>query len=298
MALPREVIDGPVRTATAALIALGVGALLLSIVSALLAARHILRSLSGLRVQVAALGRGEAIPPAASTVSEFQDIERILSRVGDSLSSALHQKNVLIDEINHRVKNTLATVQAIARLAGPTASSVPDFVHAFEQRIVALSRAYNLLTESAWGGADLRVLVEGTVAPYLGTGRVTMAGPDVRLPPAMALAMAAALQELSTNAAKYGSLSTAAGTLQIAWTLHDRQRVEFCWLERGGPQVVKPTRRGFGTRMMEDILARDTGWRIELDYAPAGLRCAIVIDLGRRPVPRSTEGRTPESAVV
>jgi two-component sensor histidine kinase len=108
-----------------------------------------------------------------------------------------------------------------------------------------------------------------------------MSGPEIHVSPKLTLALAAAIQELSTNAAKYGSLSVPEGTLTVAWTRDADGRIALTWVERGGPTVAKPTRRGFGTRLIQDILAADSGWRVTLDYAPEGLSCTMHIAGGR-----------------
>jgi two-component sensor histidine kinase len=174
------------------------------------------------------------------------------------------------------VKNTLATINAIARLTRTSSTSVPEFVEGFQQRVFALARAYDLLTRTDWAGADLGALVETTLAPYARSNRIRVGGPAVGLRPKFALAMAAAVQELTTNAAKYGSLSDARGALDVSWS-GEGETVRFDWIESGGPPVAAPTRRGFGTKLIQDLLANDTGWSVSLDYAPGGLRCRIVM---------------------
>ena len=192
------------------------------------------------------------------------------------LRDAMQRQQVLLDEINHRVKNTLATVQSIARLSLSSAGNVRDYVDAFERRLIALSAAYNLLTENEWQGADVKAIIECTLAPFAGERRIAMSGPPIAISPKLTLALAAAIQELSTNAAKYGSLSVPEGTLAVTWARLDG-RIALDWVERGGPPVAKPTRRGFGSRLIQDILAADSGWRVTLDYAPEGLTCRMVI---------------------
>jgi two-component sensor histidine kinase len=186
-------------------------------------------------------------------------------------------QQILLDEVNHRVKNTLATVQSIARLSMPSAGDVKGYVEAFERRLIALSAAYNLLTENDWRGADIKAIVERTLAPFAGDSRIAMRGPAIDMSAKLTLALAAAVQELSTNAAKYGSLSVPNGTLEVAWRREADGDIALDWIERGGPPVVKPGRRGFGSRLIQDILAADSGWRVTVDYAPEGLTCRMVI---------------------
>jgi PAS domain S-box-containing protein len=196
------------------------------------------------------------------------------------LRTAMTRQQILLDEINHRVRNTLATVQSVARLTLSSSDSLQDYANSFEQRIVALSSAYNLLTDNNWEGADLRAIVERTLAPFARDGRTSMSGPPVTLTPRFTLALAAAVQELSTNAAKYGALSVQTGCVDVAWSIENDGSILFTWAERDGPPVTKPTRRGFGTKLIQDMLASDAGWTVTLDYLPTGLRCTMIIDAG------------------
>jgi PAS domain S-box-containing protein len=190
---------------------------------------------------------------------------------------AMRRQQILLDEINHRVKNTLATVQSIARASLSSATTLKGYADAFEQRLIALSRAYNLLTENNWEGADLATIVRRTLAPFASHGRTSLSGPPVALTPKLTLALSAAIQELSTNAAKYGALSVEQGCIDVSWARENDGTVSFRWTERDGPEVKKPTRRGFGTRLIQDILAAESGWTVALDYFPTGLRCTMRI---------------------
>jgi two-component sensor histidine kinase len=192
---------------------------------------------------------------------------------------AMRRQQILLDEINHRVKNTLATVQSIARASLSSATTLKDYAAAFEQRLIALSRAYNLLTENNWEGADLATIARRTLAPFASDGRTNLSGPPVALTPKLTLAMSAAIQELSTNAAKYGALSVEQGRLDVSWARERNGLVSFNWAEHGGPLVRKPERRGFGTRLIQDILAAESGWTVALDYFPSGLQCTMLIEV-------------------
>jgi PAS domain S-box-containing protein len=192
---------------------------------------------------------------------------------------AMRRQQILLDEINHRVKNTLATVQSIARASLSSATTLKDYAAAFEQRLIALSRAYNLLTENNWEGADLGTIARRTLAPFAREGRTSLSGPPVALTPKLTLAMSAAIQELSTNAAKYGALSVEPGRVDVSWSREKNAVVAFHWTEHGGPVVRKPERRGFGTRLIKDILAAESGWTVTLDYFPSGLQCTMLIEV-------------------
>ena len=192
-----------------------------------------------------------------------------------------HQR-VLLNELNHRVKNTLATVQSIVAhsLRGTTTSS--EARSAIEHRLIALSRAHDVLTREFWGGADLSDIVAEAFEPYAADGhRFQRHGPPIRLPPGAALAVAMALHELCTNAIKYGALSNDTGTVHLTWWTGgaDGTRLYLRWEERGGPSVVPPSRRGFGTRLIERTLAQDLQGTVSLEFAPSGVVCTLTSPL-------------------
>ena len=184
-----------------------------------------------------------------------------------------HQK-LLVNELNHRVKNTLAIIQGIAQQTF-RGSDVPRARRdAFEGRLSALSAAHNLLTRENWETASIREVIEAAVAPYSGGGRVRLDGPDMRIAPRTAVSMALAIHELGTNAAKYGALSGRAGKVSVRWQAEDG-RLGLIWSESGGPRVTPPTTRGFGTRMIERALAAELGGEAVIEFRPEGLVCAV-----------------------
>ncbi|WP_336485308.1 sensor histidine kinase [Methylobacterium nigriterrae] len=192
---------------------------------------------------------------------------------------AQHQR-LLIDELNHRVKNTLATVQSIATQTLRNADTNDEAYASLETRLLALSRAHDVLTRENWEGANLSEVVTQAIAPYRGRGgeRFRVDGPDVRLCPRMSLAIAMAIQELATNAVKYGALSSPDGGVTIDWTVINGAsppRLAFRWTESGGPTVRPPKRRGFGSRLIERNLARDLDGAVEIRFAPTGVVCTV-----------------------
>jgi PAS domain S-box-containing protein len=194
--------------------------------------------------------------------------------------TADERQRLLINELNHRVKNTLATVQSIAMQTLRNARSPGQARLDFEVRLFALSRAHDVLTRENWQGAHLYEIAEGAIEPYRhrGTSRFRIKGPDLRLPPRMALAIAMALHELVTNAVKYGALSNDTGKVDMAWTALDEagnRRLIFRWSESGGPPVQPPSRRGFGSRLIERSLAQDLGGEVKVDFAPTGVVCTL-----------------------
>ncbi len=226
-------------------------------------------------------GRRHEVLHAAPVRDGTGDIIAAVSACYDVTADheAMRRQQILLDEINHRVKNTLATVQSIARASLSSATTLKDYAAAFEQRLIALSRAYNLLTDNNWEGADLGTIARNTLAPFAREGRTSLSGPPVALTPKLTLAMSAAIQELSTNAAKYGALSVEPGRIDVSWAREKNQVISFHWTERGGPVVRKPERRGFGTRLIQDILAAESGWTVTLDYFPSGLQCTMLIEV-------------------
>jgi PAS domain S-box-containing protein len=182
-------------------------------------------------------------------------------------------RELLIREMNHRVKNTLATVQSIAAQTLRTGCE-PATRKVFEERLIALARAHDLLTRGNWEGARLREVAETALGPHMAGGRIALSGPDARLTPKAALAIGMALHELATNAGKYGALSTEAGRVTLDWRLAE-DGLRLCWRETGGPPVRPPARRGFGTRLMERGLPHELHGGIRLDFAPEGLCCEI-----------------------
>ncbi|WP_230532160.1 HWE histidine kinase domain-containing protein [Microvirga roseola] len=193
---------------------------------------------------------------------------------------AEEHRELLINELNHRVKNTLATVQSIASQTLRNADAMADARAALEARLFALSRAHDVLTRENWEGAGLRDIVTEALAPYCHDreNRLHVNGPDLRLSPRMALAIAMALQELATNAVKYGALSNTSGEVRIAWSTvqeGNMQRLHLTWIESGGPPVEPPRRRGFGTRLIERSLAHDLGGQVGIAFEPMGVTCTV-----------------------
>jgi PAS domain S-box-containing protein len=186
----------------------------------------------------------------------------------------------LINELNHRVKNTLATVQSIASQTLRNAGTTQQARGIFEARLMALSRAHDVLTRENWEGAALREIVAQAVEPYRshGEGAFHTEGPDVRLSPVLALALAMALQELTTNAVKYGALSAPAGRVRITWSAaraQGEERLALRWEEMGGPPVLPPARRGFGSKLIQRTLAEDANGGVSLTFGPTGVVCTF-----------------------
>jgi PAS domain S-box-containing protein len=195
------------------------------------------------------------------------------------------QLRLMINELNHRVKNTLATVQSMAAQT-LRAERDPAAAYAkFEARLLGLSEVHEVLTRERWHGADLGEVAQRALAPFgPASGAVRISGPDVWLAPSAALTMALVFHELATNAVKYGALSSDGGAVDIAWD-HDpaAQDLRLQWRESGGPPVALPTRQGFGSRLIERALAGDLNGLASMDFAPGGLVCRLRARLPVRP---------------
>ena len=189
-------------------------------------------------------------------------------------------RDLLLQELDHRVKNTLASVQSMAVQTLHGSADPRAFYATFEARLLALARAHTLLAQEGWQGAGLRVLIETTFAPYDDEARrrCSLSGEDIQLPSQTALALARGLHELATNAAKYGALSVPTGRVAVSWRM-EGDHLHLTWVESGGPPVKPPERRGFGSRLIEKGLALELSCEVGLDFDPAGLRCTIVVPL-------------------
>ncbi len=192
------------------------------------------------------------------------------------------RQRVLLAELNHRVKNTLATVLSLLRRSLQHSGSIKGFSTAFEGRVRALAKSHDLLAASNWAGADLEVAVVTALAPYRERGdRVVVSGDKVTLNAPAALILGMILHELATNAAKHGGLSNEQGRVEVSWTRTQRaKRLTLTWLERGGPRVAAPAKvKGFGLTLIERGLAHELRGECAFDFKPAGLRCSIDVPL-------------------
>ena len=190
---------------------------------------------------------------------------------------------LLIRELHHRVKNTLATVQAILGSTARTSLNITDFHEAFAGRLVALGKTHSILTENERQEANVYELLRLELEPYDdATGRrIRLEGPDVSLPASLAVLVALAFHELVTNAAKYGALSDLTGVLTVTWRVgFEKERVlHIEWIENDGPPVVAPTREGFGSRLLNKVLPAQAHATIKMDFVPTGLRASISLPL-------------------
>ncbi|MDG2527700.1 sensor histidine kinase [Caulobacter endophyticus] len=203
-------------------------------------------------------------------------------------------QRLLVNELNHRVKNTLATVQSVAGQTLRNAADLGDARESLTTRLLALARTHDILTRESWDGADLHDIMAGLVDSYGDASRFELAGPPVRLSPKTALSLSLALHELTTNAAKYGALSQSTGQVRVVWSREgegDDERLRLLWRETGGPPVSPPERQGFGSRLITRGLALELDGEAALDYPSEGVVCTIVARIRRRPAAQPAPAR-------
>jgi PAS domain S-box-containing protein len=219
---------------------------------------------------------------AARRIGDHESVEFVLD-VSDRKAGEERQK-LLLGELDHRVKNTLAMVQAIAAQTLRSSETLERFAEAFQTRLRALAQGHDLLTRTQWEAVSLRDLADLTLGGPHGVRRVRIGGPDVMLEPHVAISLHLAIHELATNAAKYGALSVSAGCVRVNWAVANKPepvlRIE--WRESGGPPVSPPARSGFGTRLIERALAHQLDGEVNLGFDQAGVCCRIDVPLSAR----------------
>src|ERR1019366_2367911 len=203
------------------------------------------------------------------------DARKLLAQAGidaKEREAADKLQKLILEELHHRIKNTLATVSAIASQSLRTATSIEHGQHAIEGRLVALGRAHDLLLQARWANASLEHTIRGATEPYvsIGSGRISIQGPDIRITSGAVIALAMTLNELCTNTTKFGALSVPTGRIEIVWKIDDDGlRLRLTWSERNGPTVHAPSRQSFGTRLMGSLGQQLKG-EVDLAYDPAG----------------------------
>jgi PAS domain S-box-containing protein len=228
-------------------------------------------------------GRDGSVSYGVGVVADISDRIRAEGALIESearFRTLAEQRKLLISELNHRVKNMLATVQVIA---AQSLSSVPKHaLEAFEARLIALSQAHGILTRESWEAADLSEIMTRTLGAHAGPERVRIEGPRIRLSPKGVLVLTLGLHELATNAVKYGALSNETGRVAVNWTVDGPKpgSLFLRWEETGGPAVKKSGRKGFGSQLIERSLARDLDGEARIDYRPEGVVCTITCSLG------------------
>ncbi len=190
-------------------------------------------------------------------------------------------QKLILEELHHRIKNTLATVSAIASQSLRNVAGAEHAQHAIEGRLLALGRAHDLLLQARWSSADLKKIVRGATEAFddPDAAKFSIAGPDIRIASGAVIAIAMTLNELCTNTTKFGALSVSSGRVDIAWAVDDTaQRLRLTWTERNGPAVEPPARQSFGTRLIE-TLGRQLKGNVRLSYEPTGFVYAFDVPL-------------------
>jgi PAS domain S-box-containing protein len=218
-------------------------------------------------------GSGLLLPLRGTAAGGFLKVMRdeTARREGDE------RQGLLIRELAHRVKNSLTLIMAMARQTGLRAADLDEFLGAFEGRLKALAAVHDLLSEEGWRSTPLTALVRTALAPHEGRVRLGRVA-DLRLKPAAAQDLVLALHELATNAAKHGALSAPEGHVALGGRVSEGELV-LTWREAGGPPVMSPTGRGFGTTLLERVVTHQHKGRVELDWRPEGLVCTLILPL-------------------
>jgi PAS domain S-box-containing protein len=200
--------------------------------------------------------------------------------------NANRMRDVISQEYDHRVRNMLAKVSAVARRTAHGASNLKQFIDDFDPRITAMARAHSLLVHGGWERLSLSELIASELQPYLGTAssQLAITGPDAALSSHVAQAMGMALHELATNAAKYGALSRPEGHLDVHWSLGASDgALRLVWRETGVTRTAAPTRKGFGSTIIDRVLPAETGGSVDRQFTRTGLVCIIEIPVPTQP---------------
>jgi two-component sensor histidine kinase len=269
VSIPREDLASTVNRS----VVLGAGVFLallaLGIALSLVYSRRINDEMRQLVLDADAIGRGETLPPAnPDSLEEIAAVHAALREASRELKAREERQGVMINELNHRVKNTLATVQALARQSFAKVKGAP--LDVFTDRLIALSGAHDLLTRTGWREADMSALVAASVGAHV--ERVDRTGPEVALAPHTAVGLSMVFHELATNSVKYGALSAQGGRVELSWRLDPvTDTLAFTWRDVGGPPVSPPKQPGFGTRLIESSIRREQKGQARFDFRPDGL---------------------------
>ena len=287
----QDAVEAPLWRSLKAFGALGALALLLSTGLGLAFGRRLAQAIGSLADGALALGRGAPVRIAPSHLRELDVVRAALARADEEVAArtrereaAAERQRLMMQELNHRVKNMLANVLSIASLTARSADDVATYRARLTERVQGLAKTHDLLSGNEWSGADLRELLASELGLYDDeAGRVRLEGPAVHLPPRLAVGVGMIAHELTTNAVKYGALASGTGRVEVAWRVDaepsGQRRLHLSWTEAGGPPVAQPTRQGFGTRMIERGLARELDATVVSDYALEGLRFTLSMPL-------------------
>ena len=211
-------------------------------------------------------------------ISLLHVVLRRINTAAQERKRVAERDQLLMAELDHRVKNTIANIQALVLQTSRSAESLTGFVEGLDGRIQSMAKAHSLLSQSRWEGVSITRLLNEELEAYVGTPTgVQLGGVDMLLTPKSALSLSLAIHELATNAAKYGALTKPDGRVSVTWRANDDGTVELTWVESGGPPVAPPTRRGFGSTLIERALAMETGGHANLHYLRTGVVCEIFL---------------------
>jgi two-component sensor histidine kinase len=269
--VPIAIAEAPLRRSLQQWGAAAALALALTLAAAWWLGRAMERPLSAASEAATALGRGDPIEPLQSSIAEANGIVAALKHASAQLSSRADQQRVLMQELSHRIKNIISVIRVLASRTLSEEHSIAEARATLLERLQSLARAHELLIGVNWGAAPLKALVAAELAPF--AKRAVVSGPEVFIEAEKVQTFAMVLHELATNAAKHGALSTEQGTVAVTWSVEGSgtdQRFRLRWEEAGGPPVASPTRKGFGTVLLQDALASDK-ITINASFAPQGL---------------------------
>ena len=207
-------------------------------------------------------------------ISEIDAVAEALRKSFAAKEESERHQQLLVGELNHRVKNTLSIVQSLAHQTFRGHASPSEAIAAFEARLQALANAHNLLTRHRWESASMTEIMQTALAPFCEPRRCHTDGPDMKLTPQTAVSLALAVHELATNASKYGALSNDEGRLDLTWEAQDGEFL-LQWVESGGPPVRAPKAEGFGMRLIKRSLASELRGKVEVEFAETGVRCRV-----------------------
>ncbi|MBM6583797.1 sensor histidine kinase [Microvirga sp. BT689] len=286
VAVPRSEITAAAWR-SALYLALAGGLLLaLGVVMAWQVGRSIAGPVKGLASLAQHVGRGEPITAPASGLVEIDRVGDALALASTQLLEADRRQKLLIDELNHRVKNTLATVQSLAWQAARPGVPPQAAQERFQQRLLALSRTHNLLNETLWEGASLRSLLDAEFEPYAAQSPQTrLNGPEVDLPARLAVVLGMAFHELTTNAVKYGALARASGRVQVDWKVDESGEgavLTLDWCELGGPVLEAQPSPGFGSRLLQQTITHELAGQLDIRFEREGVCCTIIVPVGSK----------------
>lgn len=278
--IPEADLTNTINRSVAVVTGIFLALLILGVALSLAYARRINDEIDRLVSDAAMIGRGELLPEAPpGGLEEIAAVHAALRETSRELKAREERQAVMINELNHRVKNTLATVQALARQSFAKVDKAP--LEVFTERLIALSGAHDLLTRTGWREADMGQLIEASIGAH--GDRIDRAGPSAALSPHTAVSLSMVFHELATNSAKYGALSAPGGRVGLTWAIDpDSGNLTFAWRETGGPPVNAPTTLGFGVRLIESSIRREQKGEARFDFRPEGLVFQASLPLPRQ----------------